>query len=119
MAAIVIKSATTDNPKYGATELKTYGWTQSESNTESGTWAQVADNNGQVVARILFDSMKSNQVTIVVKDTATLPALGSIIDLNGVKYIVEQVAVNAVNNDATRATLTVSKYQGIDPVKTP
>jgi len=119
MAAKIIKSSATPDPQYGVTDLSaSYGWTQSESNTESGTWAQVTDHEGQIIAKILYDSLKTNQVVVVLKKGATMPAVGDSVKIGPsgaqVTYVVENVAINAVNNDATRATLTVTKSPGID-----
>jgi len=115
----VIKSSSTPAPVHGVTDLSsTLGFNQSESETNTGTWADVMDHNGQIVAKILYDSIKNNQVTVVLKQGATLPKLGDLLAIGTppVNYIIESVAKNAVNNDATRLTLTVTKYQGIDPV---
>jgi len=119
MAAKVIKSTATPDPQYGVTDLSaTYGWTQSESNTESGTWAQVTDHEGKIISKILYDSLKTNQINVVLKAGATVPKVGDPVKIgptgSQVTYIVENVAINAVNNDATRATLTVTKSPGID-----
>ena len=120
MAAVIIKTAATPEPKYGVADLSaTLGFNQSESENRSGTWASVTDHNGQIIARILYDTLNTNTLNVVLIKDKAIPKIGDPLTVAGVVYTVENVVVAAQNNDVTRLTLTVSKYQGITRTTTP
>lgn len=109
--------AATDVPVvWGAgTDFQNYGVLQRLTNTNNGTFADLKDENGQVVARTLYDSNDQLQADLVAKRTTfqNPPKQGDIVTIAGKKYICEGSVTTAENENYAQFSLTITAYQGV------
>ena len=109
--------AATDIPVvWGAgTDFQNYGVLQRLTNTNNGTFADLKDENGQVVARTLYDSNDQLQAELVAKRTTfqNPPKQGDIVTIAGKKYICEGSVTTAENEKYAQFSLTITAYQGV------
>ncbi len=98
------------------TDFQNYGILQRLTSTNNGTFADLKDENGQVVARTLYDSNEQLQAEIVAKRTAyqNPPKQGDIITIAGTKYICEGSVTTAENENYAQFSLTITAYQGVE-----
>lgn len=92
-----------------------YGILQKLTNTSNATFKDLKDENGQVVARTLYDSNVQLQAELVAKKDKfdNPPKQGDIITIGGQKYICEGSVTTAENEDYAQFSLTLTKYQGV------
>lgn len=109
--------AATDVPVvWGAgTDFQNYGVLQRLTNTNNGSFADLKDENGQVVARTLYDSNDQLQAELVAKRTTfqNPPKQGDIVTIAGKKYICEGSVTTAENENYAQFSLTITAYQGV------
>lgn len=91
------------------------GILQRLTNTSNGTFADLKDENGQVVARTLYDSNTQLQAELVAKKSQfeNPPKQGDIITISGKKYICEGSVTTAENENYAQFSLTLTAYQGV------
>jgi len=111
------KAATQLPVVWGAgTAFQNYGILQRLTNANNGAFADLKDENGQVVAETLYDSNDELQAELVAKKTTfdNPPKQGDIVQISGRKYICKGSVTTAENENYAQFSLTITAYQGVE-----
>lgn len=102
----VIKGATV---KYGigtADFPTTYGLVQSGNLSSNAQFKDYRNTDGSICTTVISDTeVWSANFSIILSSTATLPAIGVQITVDGKKFLVESISKDWSNEDAQRVTI--------------
>lgn len=74
---------------------------------------EVMDETGRVITDRLDDLRLETSLSGVLKTSATIPAVGSLITYHAISYIIKEVSTAGVNNGFRKVTMKCVKYQEI------
>lgn len=99
---------------YGLYGTLVYMTIQSDGETYTKALdVEVADENGVVITDHLDDTRMELSLEGVIKDSATLPEIGTQMTYNGTQYIMKNIDDKGTNKDFRRLSIKAIKYQEI------